>query len=131
MILLDTHVLVWAASSPQRLTRRAANAIRRADALAALAVASITLWELAFLFAHGRLRRRGTLEESLRRILEVTHVAIREISPEIAVLAQQFPATFPADPQDRLIAATAIADGIALVTADEAIRASPLVRTIW
>jgi PIN domain nuclease of toxin-antitoxin system len=63
--------------------------------------------------------------------LEVTRVAIKEISPEIAILAQQFAATFPSDPQDRLIAATAIAEGAPLVTADDAIRASPLVRTIW
>ena len=131
MILLDTHVLVWAAISPERLTRRAANAIRRAETSSGLAVASITLWELAFLFWRGRLRHRGTVEGSLRHVLEVTRVAIKEISLEIAILAQQFPAPFPSDPQDRLIAATAIAEGTPLVTADDAIRASPLVRTIW
>ena len=54
-----------------------------------------------------------------------------EITPQIAILAQQFPASFPADPQDRLIAATAVAEGFPLVTADEDIRASPQVRTIW
>src|SRR5262245_24701710 len=131
VILLDTQVLVWTAVSPERLTRRAANAIRRAERSSGLAVASITLWELAFLFWRGRLRRRGTVEASLRHVVEVTRVAIKEISVEIALLAQQFPATFPVDPQDRLIAATAIADGMPLVTADDGIRASPLVRTIW
>jgi len=131
VILLDTHVLVWTAVSPERLTRRAANAIRQAERSSGLAVASITLWELAFLFWRGHLRRRGTVEASLRHVVEVTRVAIKEISVEIALLAQQFPATFPPNPQDRLIAATAIADGMPLVTADDDIRASPLVRTIW
>src|ERR1051325_530224 len=130
VILLDTHVLVWTAVSPERLTRRAASAIRRAETSSGLAVASITLWELAFLFWRGRLRRRGTVEASLRHVVEATRVAIKEISLEIALLAQHFPATFPADPQDRLIAATAIAEGVPLVTADDDIRASPLVRTI-
>jgi PIN domain nuclease of toxin-antitoxin system len=70
-------------------------------------------------------------EGSIRHLLEVTRVGIKEISLEVAILAQRFPATFPADPQDRLIAATAIAEDMSLVTADDAIRASPLVRTIW
>ena len=100
-------------------------------ATSGLAIASITLWELALLFSRGRLRRRGTVEESVRRVLDVSRVAIKDISPEIAIVASQFPASFPADPHDRLIAATAVIEGIALGTADEAIRASPLVRTIW
>lgn len=130
MILLDTHVLVWAALSPARLTRRAANAIRRAGP-SGLAIASITLWEIAFLLWRGRLRYAGTAEQGLRRIVEATGVAIKDITPEIAVLAQQFDASFPADPQDRLIAATAIAEGVPLLTADAAIRASERLRTIW
>ena len=130
MILLDTHVLVWTAVTPQRLTQRAARAIRRAEK-GDLAIASITLWELAFLFSRRRLRHRGTIEQSMREVLEATRVAIKEITPEIAILAQQFARPFPSDPQDRLIAATAIVEGLPLVTADDDIRASPLVRTIW
>ena len=50
MILLDTHVLVWVAVEPRRLSRAAASAIRQATVTGGLAIASITLWELAFLF---------------------------------------------------------------------------------
>ena len=49
----------------------------------------------------------------------------------IAALATQFPEDFPRDPADRLIAATARAEGLTLVTRDERIRASALVRTVW
>lgn len=63
--------------------------------------------------------------------LEATGAAIREISPKIAALATQFPDDYPKDPADRLIGATARAEGLSLVTRDEAIRASPLIRTIW
>ena len=53
-------------------------------------------------------------------------------SDAIAAQAAAFPAaTFPKDPADRMIGATALLSGIALVTRDSAIRASRLVRTIW
>ncbi len=131
VILLDTHVLVWLAGDAGRLSRPAATAIRRALASGGLAVASITLWELAMLFARGRLRGQGTFETSIRAIVDGTGVAVREITPDVAALATQFPPEFPADPADRLIAATARAEGLALVTSNERIQASPLVKTIW
>lgn len=131
MILLDTHVLLWLAAEPARLSRAAVSAIRRALRSGGIAVASISLWEIAALFAKGRLRSRGTTEASLEAILKATGVSVREITPTIAALATQFPADFSPDPADRLIAATARAEGLSLVTKDDRIRSSPLVKTIW
>lgn len=131
MILLDTHVLLWLAAEPARLSRRAAAAIRRALRSGGIAVASITLWEIAMLFELGRLRYRGTVEESIESILRATGVTLREITPAVAALATQFPHDFSPDPADRLIAATARAEGLTLLTQDERIRSSPLLRTIW
>jgi PIN domain nuclease of toxin-antitoxin system len=51
--------------------------------------------------------------------------------PAVATLATQFPGDFPADPVDRIIAATARSEGMALVSRDERLRASRLVDTIW
>ena len=56
---------------------------------------------------------------------------IKPITPEVAALAWQFPDDFSRDPADRLIAATARAEGMALVTRDERIRRCALVKTIW
>jgi PIN domain nuclease of toxin-antitoxin system len=53
------------------------------------------------------------------------------ITPEIALLAAQFPDDYPGDPGDRLIGATARAEGLTLVTRDENIRRSPLLKTVW
>jgi PIN domain nuclease of toxin-antitoxin system len=83
------------------------------------------------LFAKGRLRSRGTIEASVGEIVRATGVTLREITPMIAALAAQFPAGFSADPADRLIAATARSEGLILITRDERIRSSPLVRTVW
>lgn len=131
MILLDTHVLVWSVSDPSRLSRPATSAIRRSRNSDGLAIASITLWELATLFSRGLLRGGGTVEASIELILQSTGAVVKPITPEIASLSTQFPESYPRDPADRLIGATARAEGWPLVTRDEHIRSSPLLKTIW
>lgn len=131
MILLDTHALVWLVAEPARLSRAATDAIRRARSTGGLAVASITLWELAMLLVRGHIRGHGTVDASIRQVVDAARVSVREITPVIAALSTQFPDDFPRDPADRLIAATARAEGLTLVTRDERIRASALVRTVW
>ena len=136
MILLDTHVFVWLVSEPDRLSRRAAAAIRKAQFQDGIAISSITLLELATLFTRGRLRGVGTLETSIRSVLERSGVSVREISRArdaegFGGLAVQFPDSFTKDPADRLIGATARAEGMTLVTRDEKIRESSLLKTIW
>ncbi|MFI5114392.1 MAG: type II toxin-antitoxin system VapC family toxin [Terriglobales bacterium] len=129
VILLDTHVLAWAAADSKLLSRAAASAIRRARRGGGIAVAAITVWELALLLSLGKLQVYGGIEASVRLLLE--GVTVRPITPEIAALATQFPDDYPRDPADRLIGATARAEGLTLVTRDERIRRSPLLRTLW
>jgi PIN domain nuclease of toxin-antitoxin system len=131
VILLDTHVVFWLSTKPDRLSRKAASAIRRALAGSGIAIASITLWELAHQIARGRIRVQGTTEAFIEELVEQTGVVVREITPEIAALAVHFPESFPGDPADRLIAATARAVGMPLVTADDRLLESALVETIW
>ena len=129
MILLDTHVVAWAADDPKRLSRDAASAIRRARRGEGLAVSAITLWELAQLVARGRVQVFGSVETSVRALIE--DMTVIPITPEIAALATQFPDDYPRDPVDRIIGATARAEAMTLVTRDERIRRSPLIRTVW
>ncbi|MGB2603393.1 MAG: type II toxin-antitoxin system VapC family toxin [Candidatus Sulfotelmatobacter sp.] len=129
MILLDTHVLIWANDDSKLLSRAAASAIRRARNDGGLAISAITLWELASLLASGKIQAYGTVEASVRLLVE--DVTVRPITPEIAALAAQFPDDYSRDPADRLIGATARAEGLTLVTRDEKIRWSPLLRTLW
>jgi PIN domain nuclease of toxin-antitoxin system len=94
-------------------------------------MASISLWEMASLFTRRRIETYGTIEASMRQVLETVGIVVKPITPEIALLAAQFPESYPRDPGDRLIGATARAEGLALVTQDERIRSSPLLKTIW
>ncbi len=126
MILLDTHVLIWLATDPAKLSPRAAQAIRREGGIA---ISAITLWELAWLAAHHRLAISGTVEAFVEEITSRT--AIRPITAKVAALANQFPPGYSSDPCDCLIGATALAEGIPLVTKDRTIRKSRAITTIW
>ena len=127
MILLDTHVLLWLAQEPAKLSRIAFVAIR--EAKTGLAISDMTVWELAQLAARGRLNLRGTIEAFVEEITSRT--VVLPITPKVAALASQFPAGYPKDPADRLIGATAVCEGIELISADRHIRTSGIVRTIW
>jgi PIN domain nuclease of toxin-antitoxin system len=129
VILLDTHVLAWAVAESKRLSRAATTAIRKARAEDGVGIAAITLWELAALVARGRIQAYGTVEASVRLLVE--GVIVKPLTAEIAALATQFPDNYPRDPADRLIGATARAEGLVLITREENIRRSPLVKTIW
>jgi PIN domain nuclease of toxin-antitoxin system len=58
-------------------------------------------------------------------------ITVRPITPEIAALSTQFPDVYPRDPSDRLIGATARAEGLTLITRDARILDSPLLKTVW
>lgn len=129
VILLDSHVLIWAVADSKRLSKAAASAIRRARRGDGLAVSAITAYEVAWQITAGRIQGYGTVETSVLRFLE--GVTMRPITLEIASLAAQFPDDYSRDPADRLIGATARAEGLTLVTRDEKMRSCPLLKTVW
>ncbi|HVI07913.1 MAG TPA: type II toxin-antitoxin system VapC family toxin [Candidatus Binatia bacterium] len=134
MILLDTHALYWMTNDSKRLSKRAMAAIREArgevvTGKGGVAVAAITLWEIAWLIHNHRIVVAGSLESFLQDI--VARVIVRPITPEIAAAAVRLPPSFPRDPADRMIAATALVEGMAVVTADAALRSCEIVSTVW
>src|ERR1043165_4921863 len=128
VILLDTHALVWMVADSKQLSHAAAGAIREALAKDGLAISAITLWELASLISRGRIQGYGTVDASIRLLIE--GVTVKPITPEIAALATQFGEDFSKDTADRLIGATARAEGLPLITRDKNMR-TPLLVTVW
>jgi PIN domain nuclease of toxin-antitoxin system len=129
MILLDTHVVIWLAFEPDKLSKRAKEAIRAARPQGGLAIAAITLLELAWLAEKGRVETTLGVESFVRRC--ASKMTVLPITPEIAARAVGLPESYPKDPQDRLIGATALVEGIELVSHDGLIRKSGIVPVIW
>ena len=130
MILLDTHVLVWLALDPDQISRKAKAAIDEARQNGSgLAITDMTLLEVAQLAHRGRIAFPAGLQAFLSDV-EQRFVAF-PITADISVQAFSFPASYPNDPADRVIGATALIQGIPLVTADAQIRKSRVVPTLW
>jgi PIN domain nuclease of toxin-antitoxin system len=129
MILLDTHVVVWLAFQPGKLSKRAKEVIRAARLQGGLAIAGITLLELAWLAENRRVETTLSVESFVRQC--ASKMTVLPITPEIAARAVSFPESYPKDPQDRLIGATALVEGIQLVSHDRLIKKSGIVPVIW
>ena len=128
-VLIDTHALIWLLLESKRLSRRAREAMSQARAEGSLVIADITLWEVAWLIEHQRITILVSPEQFLQEAVSV--VVVEPVTPQIAAMAVRLPASFPRDPTDRMITSTALSLGLSLVTADERIRASRVVPTIW
>lgn len=115
-VLLDTHAVHWWSAEPDRLSRPARRVLEAADELL---VAAASWYELAWLAE----RQRIVIDVPIRSWLEDLAAQLRTIgiTPAIADRAVALPDSFPRDPTDRLIYATAIEQGVKLVTKDRAI----------
>lgn len=116
-VLLDTHVIQWWSAEPERMSPAANQAALEADELA---VSAISWFELAWLAQHERILVtvpvRSWLEDLARQVRTIG------VTPAIAAAAVALPSSFPGDPADRLIYATAIESGCRLITKDRRIR---------
>ncbi|HYM44607.1 MAG TPA: PIN domain-containing protein [Solirubrobacteraceae bacterium] len=124
-VLLDTHVVHWWSAEPDRISRAAAEALDDADELA---IAAISWFELAWLAR----RERIVVTIPIRSWLEQLANELRTVgvTPAVADTAVSLPSSFPGDPADRLIYATAIEHGWRLVTKDGKLRDHPHPRAV-
>jgi PIN domain nuclease of toxin-antitoxin system len=130
VILLDTHIVIWLAFDQDQLSGKAKAEINDARRNASgLAISDITLLELATAASKGRVRLDISIESFL---LEVeSRFVVLPINARVCARAIALPPNYPKDPADRIIGATALVEGLSLLTADRQIRRSRAVRTIW
>jgi len=120
-LLLDTHLLLWAAGQPEQLSATARTLLD--DPQNELLFSSASLWEIAIKRGLGRadfrvdprLLRRGLLDNGYSEL---------PITSEHTVAVDGLPAIHK-DPFDRILVAQAIVEGIALLTADPLVAQYP------
>ncbi len=126
MILLDTHAWIWSLTEPRRLSRAAARAIDRTDRIG---IATMSVVELAELALRRRIELDAPVRTWVRDALARDRVEPLPLTAEIALDAAQL--RFDGDRADRIIYATARAEGAQLVTRDERLRAFDPELTVW
>ncbi|GIK36003.1 MAG: twitching motility protein PilT [Gammaproteobacteria bacterium] len=120
-LLLDTHLLLWAAGMPERLSAPARSLLEAPDNEIFFSAAS--LWEIAIKRSLGRdhlqldvrLLRRGLLDNGYSEL---------PVGSEHAVAVASLPAIHK-DPFDRMLVAQAMVEGISLLTSDSVVAQYP------
>ncbi len=129
--LLDTHVLVWWQRDDRRLSKEHRSVLARvARRREQVAVSAVSLWEIAKLIASGRLSASETVDDLLAELESSAALVILPLTARIVADSTRLGASFPSDPIDQLIAATARCNGLTLLTSDERILAARSVDAI-
>lgn len=130
MILLDTHVVLWLAFEQARISKAAQAAIDGArSSVRGMAISDFTLFELSLLFSKKRFDLLVTPEDFLWEVER--RFVVFPVTANIALQAFELPPSYPKDPVDRIIGATALIEDIPLLTADQQIRKARAFPTIW
>lgn len=117
-LLLDTCAVVWFADD-EVMAQRATDALNHSFASGEpVYLSPITAWEIGMLCARGRMRFPMSPQAWFDRIQNAPGMALAPMPPSVLMASSFLPGLPPADPADRILAATAREFGFRLVTRD-------------
>lgn len=122
-LLLDTHIFIWWAVAPNRLSSRELALCK--DRANALVLSVISVWEMQIKLQLGKLRLPVPLGEIVASQREGNTLAVLPVELAHVLVLQRLP-TPHKDPFDRLLIAQAIAEGAALLSRDSAFAQYPV-----
>jgi PIN domain nuclease of toxin-antitoxin system len=126
-LLLDTHIWIWSASQPEKLSRAVKREIENGKN--ELHVSPISIWEASLLASRGKLKTKPNFTAWLEHAL--FQRPLREAPLNFAVVVEAAGLKLPqSDLGDQFLAATASVFGLTLVTADEQLLACEWLKTM-
>ncbi|GBD98090.1 PIN domain protein [bacterium BMS3Abin07] len=123
----DTHSLVWYFTEDTRLSEKALETLEQTTQEGLIIVPSVVLAEIMFIAKKGRISI--TFVETLKKIEEYDNFDIAPLDADILKVADKIEADM--EMHDKLIIATALNFQAPLITRDEQIRESAIIKTIW
>lgn len=131
MIVIDTHILIWLVSDPDKLSSKAQKLLKEEEKEGVMLVSSISIWEIYLLVEKGRLSLSMDTDSWVEKLEQLPFLQFVPVDNRIAAKSVTLPGELHADPADRIIIATARERGAVLVTSDEKIRLYPHVQALW
>ncbi len=131
VIILDTHVLIFWLSNPEKLSRKASEIIKRAVNNKEVYVSSISVWEIAMLVSKGRLELTMDVKDWIITVESLSFLHFVPVNNNISIKSVQLRDYVYKDPVDRIIIATSVALNAPLITKDDKILKYPYVKAFW
>jgi len=131
VIVIDTHVLVWWLTQPERLSPAARLALAQVNATDPAVLSAISILEITTAVRRGRMDLSVPIGDWLALLHQLPELRIKSVCSKIAARAGGYGDDMHGDPADRLVAATAEVLGARLVSADEKLRLHPAVQALW
>jgi PIN domain nuclease of toxin-antitoxin system len=120
-LLLDTHILLWAANEPERMSNATRSLFENPDH--ELAFSAVSLWEIAIKTGRGRDNFRVDAGALRRNLFDNGYAELPMTGAHAAAVAG-LPAIHKG-PFDRMLVAQATVEGLTLVTSDPAVANYP------
>jgi len=127
-LLLDTHIFVWWNLNRAEMPGRYDDLLSDAEGKKGhLALSIVSFWEIAKLVQLRRFSLNISLDQWFQEIDENPMIQVLPLSSRIILESMRLGSSFPKDPMDQMIAATARCHDLRLVTVDDKIIKSGVV----
>ena len=131
MVTVDTHIIIWEALDPQKLSKKALQQFKKANESDGIIFCDISLWEISMLITKNRLEIDASFKEFIELLAKTRNYVFQPITPEIADISNNLLKELNSDPADRIIAATSVFTNSGLITADKDLQKSKILKPIW